>query len=103
MNDPEFFAKPFPEDRFEPFEWTHILATLSICTNEITQTQFCDEDGNDIIPLCMVNSYTQELQEPNLENAISEMENGPVNLIQRNKISTWDRDSNECGNKRENL
>ena len=43
LNDLEYFLEPFPEDKFEPFEWTHILTTFSICTNEIIQTQFCDE------------------------------------------------------------
>ena len=51
LNDPEYFPKLFLEEKFEPFEWTHILATFSICTNEITQNQLCDEGGNDIIPM----------------------------------------------------
>ena len=33
---------------------THTLEKLDVCINEITQMQFCDEDGNDIIPLCTV-------------------------------------------------
>ena len=50
LNDPKYFLQSFPEDNFEPFDWTRILATLSIYTNEITQTQFCDEIRDDIIP-----------------------------------------------------
>ena len=60
LDDPEYFLEPFPEDKFEPFEWTHILATLSICTNKLMQTQFCNEEGNEIVPLCMVNGNFQK-------------------------------------------
>ena len=95
LNDPKYFPKPFLEDKFEPFEWTHILATLFICTNEITQTQFCDEDGNGIIPLCMVISCFQELPTTNLEKAVPKIEEIPLNLIHSNEISTWDKGSSE--------
>ena len=95
LNDLEYFPKPFQEDKFEPFEWTHILATLSICTNEITQTQFFDEDGNDIIPLCMVNSCFQEFPTTNLEKVVQKIEDNPLNLIHNNEISTWDKFSSE--------
>ena len=95
LNDPEYFPKPFLEDKFEPFEWTHILATLSICTNKITQTQFCDENGNEIISLCMMNSCFQELSTTKSEKAIPETEETPLNLIRNNEISTWDKDSSE--------
>ena len=74
LNDPKHFLELFPKDKFEPFEWTHILATLSICTNEITQTQFCDENGEDIIPICMVNGYIHEMKEPNLEKDTTKIE-----------------------------
>ena len=50
----EYTPKPFPKDLFKPLEWTHILAILDVCTNKITQMQLCDKDGNDIIPLCIV-------------------------------------------------
>ena len=95
LDDPEYFPKPFPEDKFEPFEWTHILATLSICTNEITQTQFCNEEGHDIIPLCMVSNCLQEPTETKLEKIILENKETPVNLLHKNEISTWGRDSSE--------
>ena len=39
MDNKEYVPEPFPEELFEPLEWTHILATLDVCTNEITQTQ----------------------------------------------------------------
>ena len=39
MDDKEYVPEPFSEDLFEPLEWTHVLATLDVCTNKITQTQ----------------------------------------------------------------
>ena len=54
LNEFEYFLEHLPEDKFEPFEWTHILAALYVFTNEITQTQFCGEKGNDIISLCTI-------------------------------------------------
>ena len=91
LNDLEYFLDPFLEDKFKPFERTYSLETLSICTNEITQTQFCDEKGDEIVPLCMVNIYIQKLQESNIENALPKTKNNPVNLIHNNEILTWDK------------
>ena len=95
LNDSKYFLEPFLEDKFEPFEWTHILAILAICTNKITQTQFCNEEGHDIIPLCMVSNCLQEPVETKLEKIILENEETLVNLIHKNKISTCDLDSSE--------
>ena len=44
---------PYPEEKFEPVEWPHCLATLDVCTLN-HGTKFCDEDGYDIIPIRMV-------------------------------------------------
>ena len=30
-----YIPKPFLEDQFDPLKWTHILATLDVCTNEV--------------------------------------------------------------------
>ena len=38
LDDPKYLPKPFLEEKFKPFEWTHILATLFIYSNEVTQT-----------------------------------------------------------------
>ena len=95
LNDPEYFLEPFLEDKFEPFEWTHILATLSICTNKLTQTQFCDKEGNDIVPLCMVNGNFQKQSNSNFEETIPETKKSPINHIHNNEISTWDKESSE--------
>ena len=95
LNDLEYFPKTFPKDKFKPFELTHILATLSISTNKITQTQFCDDNGNNIIPLCMMNGCFQDFSTTNYKKAIPKIEETPLNLIRNNEISTWDKDSNE--------
>ena len=43
LSDDYYIPKPFLEDQFEPLEWSHILATLDVCTNEHISTPFCDE------------------------------------------------------------
>ena len=48
LDDLEYCPKPFLEDQFKPLEWTHVLATLDVCTNEATQIKFCDEEGHEI-------------------------------------------------------
>ena len=52
--DDAYVPEPFLEDEFEPIEWRGILATLDVCVNEMTPTIFCDEEGYDIIPICMI-------------------------------------------------
>ena len=52
--DDAYVPEPFPEDEFKPIEWRGILATLDVCVNETTPTVFCDEEGYDIIPICMI-------------------------------------------------
>ena len=53
-----------------------VLATITICTNDVIPTLFCDEMGYDIIPVQMVNvlniqeennSTLEPLKEPTLE------------------------------------
>ena len=50
----EYVPKPFPEKQFEPLGWNDILATLDVCTNEVTLTMFCDEEGYDLFSFQMV-------------------------------------------------
>ena len=45
----------------EPLEWTQNLATLDVCVNEVTPTRFCDENGLDITPLCMIKAITSDI------------------------------------------
>ena len=49
-----YVPEPFPEKEFEPHGWSDILATLDVCTNEVTPTMFCDEEGYDLFPFQMV-------------------------------------------------
>ena len=59
LND--YIPEPFPEHKFEPLGWNDVLATVTICVNEVIPTLFCDEDGFDVIPIQMVNVLeTQE-------------------------------------------
>ena len=57
--------------------------------------QFCDEKGDDIIPLCTINAYIQALNKEILEGTTLEMENILVDFIHKNEISTWDKDLRE--------
>ena len=52
--DDAYIPVPFPKDEFKPVEWRGILATLDICVNETTPIVFCDEEGYNIIPICMI-------------------------------------------------
>ena len=90
VKDDVYFPEPFPEDEFEPLERVHILATLDTCTLETEQTQFCDEEGYDVIPLCMIRA---------LEDEILEMI--PINIQNPQQISTWDK-SESSETEREN-
>ena len=83
------------EDLFEPLEWTHILATLDVCTNEITQTQFCDEEGNAIIPLCTLTVCYNDNTCPLKDQPSTEADNIPLNHVRNEEISVWDRDSGD--------
>ena len=40
LSDNYHIPKLFPNDLFESFEWSHILALLDVCTNEAIPTQF---------------------------------------------------------------
>ena len=37
LDNKEYKPKPFPKDLFKPLKWTHILVTLDVYTNDITQ------------------------------------------------------------------
>ena len=55
--DEAYVPEPFPEDDFEPIKWRGILATLDVCVNKTTPTVFCDEEGYNVIPICMINVH----------------------------------------------
>ena len=44
---------PYAEEKFEPVEWLHCLATLDVSTVH-HGTKFCDTDGYDVVPIRMV-------------------------------------------------
>ena len=93
MIDKDYVPKPFLEDLFEPLEWTHILATLDVCTKKITQTQFCDEEGNDIIPLCTLEvCYDSDIC-PLEDQPTTEASDIPLNYVGNGEILVWDKDS----------
>ena len=56
VTDDAYVPLPFPEHLIDPQEWIHVLATLSTCALP-KQTQFCDPDGYDIIPIRMIRVY----------------------------------------------
>ena len=49
-----YIPEPFSKEEFKPVEWRGILATLDVCANETTPIVFCDEQGYDVIPICMI-------------------------------------------------
>ena len=51
--DEAYFPTPFPEHKMEPLEWPHCLATIDVSTLN-HGIKFYDEDGYDIVPICMV-------------------------------------------------
>ena len=51
--DDAYVPIPFPEEKMEPLEWKHVLATLDVCTLS-HGIKFCDEDGYDIVPIRML-------------------------------------------------
>ena len=54
VQDEAYIPIPFPVHLVDDHEWMQILATIDTCTIP-RGTQFCDESGNDIVPICMVN------------------------------------------------
>src|SRR5271156_2648216 len=56
VTDEIYIPQPFPEHLIDPLEWNHILASITTCALP-KQTQFCDPDGYDIIPIRMLRVY----------------------------------------------
>ena len=51
--DEAYIPVPFREHLIDPQEFHDVLATLDICALP-RPTQFCDPEGNDIIPIRMI-------------------------------------------------
>ena len=90
LND--YIPEPFPKHKFEPLRWNAVLATVTICVNDVTPTLFCDEDSFDVIPIQTViairgpeeNNPTQE----SFGDHTIEIELDHVKLD--NEVSTFD-------------
>ena len=80
IEDEAYMPEPFPEEEFEPLEWSHLLATLDVCTSEKTPTKFYDENGYDIMPIMMVNCI-YEAKNPIEQN--EEMETPGCSILDR--------------------
>ena len=60
--DEAYVPIPYPEEKFEPVEWMHCLATLDVSTVH-HGIKFCDEEGFDIIPIRMVALVEEDAQQ----------------------------------------
>ena len=45
----DYIREHFPQHKFEPHGWMDVLATVTICVNDVTPTLFCDKEGYDVI------------------------------------------------------
>ena len=70
VTDEAYVTLPFLKHLIDPQEWIHVLATLSICALP-KQTQFCDSNGYDIIPIRMI-SVVKGKSKENKENCLKE-------------------------------
>ena len=61
--DEAYVPIPYPEEKFEPVEWMHCLATLDVSTVH-RGIKFCNEEGYDIIPIQMVALVKEEQPQP---------------------------------------
>ena len=51
--DEDYVPQPFLEHSFDPHVWMQVLATID--TSALSpSTQFCDEQGYDVVPVRMV-------------------------------------------------
>ena len=77
--DDAYIPEPFLEEEFKPVEWRDILATLDVCVNETMPTVFCDEEGYNVIPICMikVNHQEEDLEEGKQEQTVLEIGKTP--------------------------
>ena len=73
--DEAYVPIPYPEEKFEPVEWLHCLATLDVCTMN-HGTKFCDANGYDIVPIRMINVFPYDQSEALSENEIHPRKGG---------------------------
>ena len=91
----DYITKPFPKHKFEPLGWMDVLATVTICVNDVNPTLFCDEEGYDVILVQMVNVLTIQDEDPlTLESSIEPSLEAEVRHVKvENEISTFDLSS----------
>lgn len=71
-----YVPKPFSKLEFEPIGWTNILATLDLCTKEITPALFCNKEGYDLFTFQMVNVIPIKTKEEPKQESTSGEEKG---------------------------
>ena len=59
MEDKAYGPQPFSNELLELYEWMDILDTLDTCALSL-QSQFCDENGYDIVPICTITCLREE-------------------------------------------
>ena len=92
FEDSDYIPEPFPEQLMEPLEWTQILATLDVCINEVTPTRFCDKNGLDITPLCMIKAIKPSKELETDKDPIDKLEQSIQCLRIYEEISIRDLD-----------
>ena len=93
LND--YISESFPEHKFEPLGWNDVLATVTICVNEVIPTLFCNEEGFDVIPIQMVNVLEHLEEESPTQDSYGDptIEKGLNHVKIDNEVSTFDLSS----------
>ena len=88
INIKDYIPIPFPEDDIDPYEWIHTLATMDVCALP-PQTQFCDEEGYEIVPVRVVTVVQ------GCENEFSNPESSTLLKMDRTDVSIVDLSTDE--------
>ena len=88
----DYISKPFLDHKFEPHGWMDVLATITICVNDVTSTLFCDQEGYDVILVQMINVlYIQNKEHIALELSKEPSLEAKVRHVKvENEISTFE-------------
>ena len=72
VENDKFIHVPYPEEKFEPFEWAHCLVAINVCTLNLG-IKFFDAKGYDIVPIQMIAIVNddQEVVKPVIEDTIA--------------------------------
>ena len=91
----EYIPVPLLEDGIDPYEWLHTLSTIDVC--EIPpQTQFCDEQGYEIVPVRVIIVVEGKRVDSNWPEEILVLKIGPhdVSLVD---VSTTESECDYLG------